>query len=297
MNLLKSHFVFNRSQRSGILLLVSLITILISVNYFYNFTKPVLIDVNSPQVIALQKEIDSLRLAEIEVRKPKRYPFNPNYITDFKAYTLGISPKEFDRLKYFRSKNQWINSVADFKRVTKVSDSVLAEISPLFKFPDWVTNPKPRSNSYEKKRNNNAFTELTFVQKIDLNLATLDQLQEVSGVGEALSNRIIGYREKLGGFTADIQLFGVWGLPQNVVKRTLNEFTVKTPKIIKRININSASASDIATIPGVSFDLAKQIWEFVELRERIESVSELEKIQGLSEVKLQLIELYLSIEQ
>ena len=297
MNSVKSHFVFNRSQRGGILLLVLLIVGLVNVNYFYDFTEPVLIDVNSSEVIALQKEIDSLRFAEIEARKPKRYPFNPNYMTDFKAYTLGVSPEEFDRLKDFRSKNQWINSVADFKRVTKVSDSILAEISPLFKFPDWVSNPKPRSNNYQKRNNNNGFTELAFDQKVDLNLATLDQLQKVSGVGEALSKRIISYRKKLGSFSADIQLYGVWGLHNDVVKRTLNVFTVKTPKTIERININSASASDIATIPGVSFDLAKQIWEFVELRERIESVSELEKIEGLSEVKLQLIQLYLSIEQ
>jgi competence protein ComEA len=297
MNLLKSHFVFNRSQRGGIFLLTLLIVVLLLVNYYYDFKKPVLIDVTSSEVMALQKEVDSLRLAEIEARKPKRYPFNPNYMTDFKAYTLGLSPEEFDRLKYFRSKNQWINSAAEFKRVTTVSDAILAEISPLFKFPDWVTNPKPRSKSYEKTSNNNGFTELTFAQKIDLNLATLDQLQKVSGVGDVLSNRVITYREKLGGFSANIQLYGVWGLRDDVVKRILNVFTIKTPKILERININSASASDIATIPGVSFDLAKQIWEFIKLRDRIESVSELEKIEGLSEVKLKLIQLYLSIEQ
>ena len=97
MNSLKSHFVFNRSQRSGIFLLILLIVVLLLVNYFYDFTKPVLIDVNSSEVIALQKEIDSLRFAEIEARKPKRYPFNPNYMNDFKAYTLGISPEEVVR--------------------------------------------------------------------------------------------------------------------------------------------------------------------------------------------------------
>jgi DNA uptake protein ComE-like DNA-binding protein len=297
MNLLKSHFVFNRSQRGGIFLLTLLIVVLLLVNYYYDFKNPVLIDVTSSEVIALQKEVDSIRLVEIEARKPKRYPFNPNYMTDFKAYTLGLSPKEFDRLKYFRSKSQWINSAAEFKRVTKVSDSVLAEISPLFKFPDWVTNPKPRSKSYKKRSSTNGYTELTFAQKIDLNLATIDQLQMVSGIGEALSGRVISYREKLGGFSADIQLYSVWGLRGDVVKRILNVCTVKTPKLIKRMDVNTASASDIATIPGVSFDLAKQIWEFVKLRERIESVSELEKIEGLSEVKLNLIQLYLLIEQ
>ena len=63
------------------------------------------------------------------------------------------------------------------------------------------------------------------------------------------------------------------------------------------MNINKASASDIATIPGISFDLAKQIWEFRIVRERIENFSELEKIEGLSPIKLMLIQLYLQIEE
>ena len=297
MNSLKSHFVFNRSQRSGILFLVLLMTILMHVNYFYDFSSPDIIDIYSPEMKGLQKEIDSLRLVEIETRKPKRYPFNPNYMTDFKAYTLGLSPQEFDRLKDFRTKNQWVNSVADFKRVTKVSDVVLAEISPLFKFPEWVNQPKSRSNGFKQDGRHKGFTELPFNKKTDLNLATLSQLEKVSGIGKSLSKRIIDYREKLGGFSADIQLYGVWGLHQDVVKRTLHVFTVKTPKTVRPINLHKASASDIATIPGVSFDLAKEIWEFVVLRGRIESVSELEKIEGLSEAKLKLIQLYLSIEQ
>ena len=297
MNSLKSHFVFNRSQRSGILFLVLLMTILMHLNYFYDFSSPDIIDIYSPEMKGLQKEIDSLRLVEIETRKPKRYPFNPNYMTDFKAYTLGLSPQEFDRLKDFRTKNQWVNSVADFKRVTKVSDVVLAEISPLFKFPEWVNQPKSRSNGFKQDGRHKGFTELPFNKKTDLNLATLSQLEKVSGIGKALSKRIIDYREKLGGFSADIQLYGVWGLHQDVVKRTLHVFTVKTPKTVRPINLHKASASDIATIPGVSFDLAKEIWEFVVLRGRIESVSELEKIEGLSEAKLKLIQLYLSIEQ
>ena len=207
MNSLKSHFVFNRSQRSGILILVLLILSLLGFYHFFDFESDAGLDVSSSEVIAFQKEMDSLRIAEIESRKPKRYPFNPNFITDFKAYTLGISPAEFDRLKAFRSKNKWVNSASDFKKVTKVSDSLLAQISPLFKFPEWINNPKPKGKSYA-----NSFSEKTYAQKIDLNLASEGQLQGVSGVGVALSKRIVAHREKLGGFSNDIQLQGVWGL-------------------------------------------------------------------------------------
>ena len=54
----------------------------------------------------------------------------------------------------FRESNQWVNSAKEFQQVTKVSDSLLATISPYFKFPDWVTNPKPKSNGYNNSYSN-----------------------------------------------------------------------------------------------------------------------------------------------
>ena len=62
------------------------------------------------------------------------------------------------------------------------------------------------------------------------------------------------------------------------------------------MNLNSISASDIATIPSISFDLAKRIWEYRILNEQIESFSQLQNIEGLTKRKLQGIQLYLKIE-
>jgi competence protein ComEA len=291
MEKIKSHFVFNRSQRNGILLLVFFISGYLVINYYVDFSKENLLDINSKEVIAIQKELDSLRTIDIASKKPKVFPFNPNFLTDFKGYTLGMSTEEIDRLLAFRKENKWINSVEDFKKVTKVSDSLLNKISPYFKFPDWVTNPKSK-NKYVKKR----FKEKKFTQKIDLNLATQDQLEAVNGIGKAFSKRIIDYRNKLGGFTNDIQLYQVYGLDFQVANSILKEFTVKTPKEIIKMNLNSISASDIATIPSISFDLAKRIWEFRILNEGIKSFSELENIEGLTKRKLQGIQLYLKLE-
>ena len=292
---LKSHFTFNKRQRSGILLLLLLIISLLCVYWFVDFSQEDILDTSSVEIVSIQKELDSLSLVEMEKRKPKIYPFNPNFITDFKGYTLGMSNEAIDRLLKFRKEGKWINSVSDFKNVTGVSDSLLNELSPYFKFPDWVNNPK-QTKSFKSERSEKGFVEKPFDQKIDLNLATEEQLQQVSGIGEALSKRIVSHREKLNGFSNDSQLYGVYGLDEAVVKRTLNLFTVKEPKEIVKINVNKASASDIATIPGISFELAKKIWEYRRLREKIQSVQELEKIDGISERKLQLIQLYLSVD-
>ncbi|MRT18015.1 helix-hairpin-helix domain-containing protein [Vitellibacter sp. q18] len=291
----KSHFSFNKQQRGGILLLLALIIALLGVYWMVDFSEEDNLDISSAEVVSLQRELDSLRSLEIANRKPKHYPFNPNFITDYKGYTLGMSNAEIDRLLQFRKQGNWINSVADFKKVTGVSDSLLDVLAPHFKFPEWVTNPKPKTNfsntAFEK-----GFSEKPFSQKIDLNTATVEQLQQVSGIGEALSNRIISYREKLGGFSDNLQLYEVYGLSPEVAGRTLNMFAVKTPKAIAKINVNKATASDIATIPGISFEMAKKIWEYRRLREKMDNLQELEKIEGMTERKLRLIQLYLSIE-
>jgi competence ComEA-like helix-hairpin-helix protein len=292
---LKSHFTFSKQQRSGILLLLLLIVALLCIYWFVDFSEEDTLDISSAEIVAVQKEMDSLRLVEIENKKPKLYPFNPNFITDYKGYTLGMTNGEIDRLLKYRKEGKWINSAADFKRVTEVSDSLVNELSPYFKFPDWVTNPKPKSN-FSNNKTDKGFAEKPYAQKIDLNKATEEQLQQVSGIGEALSKRIVSYREKLGGFSNDIELNSVYGLNPEVVQRTLNLFTVKTPREITKINVNKASASDIATIPGISFEMARKIWEFRRLREKISTIQELDKIEGMTERKLQLIQLYLSVE-
>ena len=291
MEKIKSHFVFNRSQRNGILLLFFFTSGYLVLNYYVDFSKESLLDINSKEVIAIQKELDSLRTIEIESKKPKVSPFNPNFLSDFKGYVLGMSTEEIDRLLAFRKENKWINSVKDFKKVTKVSDSLLNKISPYFKFPDWISNSKPKKN-YLKK----GFKEKTFRQKVDLNITTQEQLEKVNGIGKVNSKKIIDYRNKLGGFSDDIQIYQLYGLDYQVINKVLNEFTVKTPKEIVKMNFNSISASDIATIPGISFDLAKRIWEYRILNEQIESFSQLQNIEGLTKRKLQGIQLYLKIE-
>ena len=291
-NKFTSHLLFHKSEQGGIFFLIVLVLVLLAVYRWVDFETDTVYDSTSAEIVALQNEIDSLRQVDLASREPKLYPFNPNFITDYKAYALGMSTEEYDRLQAFRKQDKWINSKADFKRVVMVSDSWLDSMAPYFKFPEWVTNPRPKTNRTYVDFNK----EKKFSEKIDLNTATAVQLQEVPGIGKVLSERIVKYRDKLGGFTDDVQLFEVYGLAPEVVQRASHRFTVKSPKEILKININTATASDLAILPGMSFELAKEIWEFVRLREGITDLSELEKIESISANKLRRIQLYLSVQ-
>ena len=287
---MKSHFKFTKGQRSGIFLLLLIIFIIQSLYYFVDFSS-IDVSVNKDELNAFQNEIDSLRLVEIESRQTKIFPFNPNYITDYKGYTLGMTPDEIDRLLKFREQNKWVNSAKQFQDVTKVSDSLLNSISPYFKFPEWVTNSK--SNVSFKYQNS---APKTFTQKIDLNTATAKQLQQINGIGKKLSVRIVNFRNKFeGGFMDDIQLQDVYGISPEVMERLLNEFTVKTPRQIKKINLNKASIEQLVTIQHLDYEIAYEILDQRTLREGFKSLNELTKVKNFPVDKIEIIKLYLTL--
>ncbi len=286
-----SRFSFSRSEQGGMLLFLILIVGLLYVKYQYpweNHAHP--IDISSEELIAEQKRIDSLREEALKQKTPRLYPFNPNFITDYKAYVIGLSTEEFDRLQAFREKGQWINSKADFQRVTHVSKEWMDSIAPYFKFPAWVTNSK----SFRSKKQYSV--KKSAAEKVDLNSASAENLKEVYGVGPVLSERIVAFRERIGGFADEKQLYGVYGLREETILKILDDFTLKSPKPLAQMNINTATASDLATLPGISFQLGKDIWEFVRLREGISTLGELENLEGLSAQQFKLIELYLFAE-
>lgn len=291
MNNLKSHFFYDRQKRSGILVFIGLISILMSVSFWYEPTQDIAISEEEHlEVLAFQKQIDSLKAVALENKKPKRYPFNPNYITDYKGYTLGMSVEEVDRLHRFRESGQWINSISDFKKVTKVSDSLLATISPYFKFPDWITNPKPKKTYSAKPK------WKTYEQKKDLNKVTLDALLAIESLDEVTADKILRHIQKIGGYQIDNQLYDVYGVTTKQKRAILNEFTVKEKPVVQYMDVNSANASDLSTIPLLNFDLAKEIVDYRILHEGIKSLDELLVLDGMTDYKLARIKLYLSVE-
>lgn len=293
MKNLKSHFTFTKQQRSGIFALLLLIFIAQCLYFFVDF--PSEDDTNHSEMIAAYRaEVEALKMVKLEESKPKIYPFNPNFITDYKGYTLGMSNEEIDRLHAFRKTNKWVNSAEEFQKVTKVSDSLLAKLSPYFKFPDWVTNSKPKMYAPSSFQKNSK--PKTFDQKIDLNVASASQLKRVNGIGDKLSERIVKYRERIGGFVADVQLQEVYGLSPEVIERVLNEFTVKSAKPITKINVNTATVDQLVTIKYIDYEIAHNIVEQRTLREGFKSFDELTKVKDFPIKKSEIIKLYLAFD-
>ncbi|MEO9076985.1 MAG: helix-hairpin-helix domain-containing protein [Gelidibacter sp.] len=175
---------------------------------------------------------------------------------------------------------------------------MLAQLAPLFKFPDWVTTPKPKSNWGEPSKNSGhkTYNAKSYDQKMDLNKATAQDLQSVNGIGDKLSDNIIKYRNKFkGGFISEIQLHDIYGLSPEVIERVTNDFAVKTPRSIEKMKLNTATKEQLVTIQHIDYEIAHYIIEQRTLRDGFKSFEELLKVKNFPSQKFEIIKLYLTL--
>ena len=223
-------------------------------------------------------------------KKDTIYPFNPNFISDYKGYKLGMSTQEIDRLHQYRAQNKYVNSAAEFQKVTLVSNAVLEKISPYFKFPEWVSAKQEKSN---KTFQVFAPREKKEVIVKDINLATKEDLIAVYGIGEKLADKILIEKEKFGGFVSMEQFQFIWGISPEAIQDLQKRFVVKNTNSITKIAINDLSIKELSKFPYFNYSLAKEIVIFRTMNNGIKEIADLTKIKGMPNEKLKIIALYL----
>ncbi len=285
--------MFSREHRSGVFLLLLIVILFQTGWYFYDFSPKTPNPSDSEiQWLAMQSEIDSLK----QVNSNKKYeikPFNPNFITDYKGSVLGMSVEEIDRLHKFRAQDNYVNSIKEFQQVTKVSKELLNKISPHFKFPDWVANKSNSKFTGYSNPNFKKFPEKKAIVAKDINAASKEEIMEVYGIGEKISEIILQEKEKFGAFASLEQLQYVWGVSPEAYEDIQKRFFVGQNPAIKKIDINNQSLKELSKFPYFDYNLARQIVIYRSANDEIKNIEDLTKIKGMPNEKIKIIALYL----
>lgn len=243
---------------------------------------------------ALQQQLDSLPSQQAH-RTYSLNPFNPNFLSDFKAYKLGMTTDQFNKLSAFRQQGNYVNSATEFQSVTGVSDSLLHALSPYFKFPDWVRSKRNSAYHYSDtvpKKKWIQFPPKVSLPILDLNQATKEDFIKINGIGEALSERILQQKESYGGFVSMEQLTEIWGLSPQVIGELNKYFTISKLPPLKKININNASVKELSQFIYFKYPLSKNIVTYRSMNGDIR-LEDLSKIKGFPVDKIKIIALYL----
>ncbi len=276
----------NLRQRRMVLFLivlnVSLFIAYISFDRFTSTKKTYSVQTDS----SYRKMYDSL-VKSSQARQAEIKSFNPNFLTDYRAYILGIDTVALKKIRAFREKGKYFQSKEAFKKIAGIDDSLFQKLEPYIRIPVFRSKKKKTYQPFYKTGNE---------PKTDINTATKEQLMQVYGIGEKLSERIIRLRNKLGGFTIREQLKDIYALSPEAYNNLWEKFEIQTPKkITRKIPLNSADIITLAENPYINQDLAEKIYEYRSLHGPFKNFEELKKIPGFPRDKFRRIVLYLEL--
>jgi len=132
-------------------------------------------------------------------------------------------------------------------------------------------------------------------KRIDINKAGLEDWKAFKGIGETLSNRIIKYREKLGGFHAPQQVAEVYGISDSLFQ-SIQPFLDVSNARISKLKVNEADSLTLMQHPYISKTLAKQVVSYRERYQPYASPDDLLKLYSMNDSLLTKLLPYLSFE-
>lgn len=310
--------LFNNKEKKGIVLLSTLLMVFIGIIWFRNYTFTELKIESLDNHDSLQVSLQDLKHEMKNDYQKTQNNYNSgfaynngknNYEDHFPAIELSeFDPNtvSFDQLRRMgvneRAVNNWIKYLSkggkfkkpeDLKKVFGLSPKTYDVLSQFVKISQTngsIIQPEKRSDF--KKIN----FENQIVQKnnkiYDLNTSSPEDLTELDGIGEVLSQRIVKYRDKLGGFVNIDQLKEVYGLPAETFENIKYKVTVD-PKMLKKIKINLADEFVLSGFPYISKRYASQIINYRNQHGIFRGIDDLKKIKSLDDALIQKIEPYI----
>lgn len=267
---------WTRPMRRG-LLLVFVLSLLGHLVVFY-----------LPEKMDLKKNITPLpqdlvarrdSLLSLKATEDTLYPFNPNHMTSFQAYRLGLPKWMSDSIKTRIARREYFKTTDEVRRFLALNDTAWLNVYPYIKLPEYVSKKRKKA---------------PLKNKLQLNTATLDQLQKVYGIGPVLATRILDMRNALGGFISPNQLDDIWGLNQEVIDRVWHLFSLDSVPLVEPLNINTATIDELASNYYIQYGLASRIVAYRSRHGEIVDLNQMALKLEIDSVRIARIALYLN---
>ncbi|MGB0931209.1 MAG: helix-hairpin-helix domain-containing protein [Chitinophagales bacterium] len=229
----------------------------------------------------------------------KLAPFDPNKLTYEDGRQLGLSHQASKALVGFVKKGMVFRKKEDIKKVYGFTDEDYERLEDLIQIEEKKEDIAANEDFNLEEKRERPKTFQKFEEKepisVDINTATIEDWKKLKGIGSSFSNRIVKYRDMLGGFTHPEQLKEVYGLDAILYVEIMNFLTNENPQEIKSLNINTVDELTLKGHPYISPKLAKAIVKKRIRRGDYQEVSEIQKIAGVDDVLFQKLSPYLSV--
>ncbi len=233
-----------------------------------------------------------------ETAPPVLFIFDPNTCSYDDLLRLGLSARQARTLINYRSTGARFRRPDDLRRVYGIDSASAAKLIPYIFIEgdpegrksggrkEWPGADQGREASmasangyrsdsqrrpsadqaetaegvpqYNRGDNRAASTACGDEVALDINRCSAGELVAIPGIGPVLAERIIKYRNLLGGFVDKWQLAEVYGLDSSVARLAAERLTL-TFDDVRPLVLDSASYSDLARHPYLGYEAARKI--------------------------------------
>lgn len=268
-----------------------------------------------PDVTYRQTAPSSVSGYAVAEEKVETFLFDPNTADSTTLLRLGLAPWQVRSIYKYRAKHGRYHTPEDFKRLPGMTYELWERLGPQIRIArqfQYIDEREKRpSSSYKPAPVNRQQeqTDQTFPEEqprnmdtvavhprkyqtltlVDVNTADTTELMRIPGIGSYRSNRIVRYRQQLGGYVNTEQVMEACELPDDI----LPWLCVLEGTPVKKINVNKLSLQRLMSHPYISFYQARAVVEYRKAFGDLKSVEELNGLEGFTSQKIEKLQPYL----
>ena len=304
-NRFREYFTFTKKERNGIIVLLVILILLILLKVYQNnksFGEIVLIDDDFQKDIEKFEEslipkkvnkknkrisyADQVDTHKEEWCKPETlFDFNPNKASGKKLKELGFTKKQINTLINFRNKGGKFYKKEDLLKIYGIEIEQYKILEPYIII-------EMQDNSREKKKFIDRKTEPKIFIKI--NSATKENLIKLHGIGNSFAERIIKYRDLLGGFYTKDQLLEVYGMDSTRYLGFIQDVLIDT-NLINKISLNEADFKTFIRHPYLNKYQTGAILKYKEVMGDFSKIEQIYQTNLLTKEEYSKLEPYLKL--
>jgi DNA uptake protein ComE-like DNA-binding protein len=205
-------------------------------------------------------------------------PFDPNTIDFDRLCDYGFSEFQAGNLVKYRNSGGVFYKSFDLLKIYGIDSAFLMRINQFVQIERKDEEPDFGKNE---------------TLKIELNAADSSDLVQLKGIGPAYANRIIKYRELLGGYYNKEQIKEVYNFPEELYQQVEPYVFVDTTTINK-LRINFSEFSELLRHPYFSKNEVKLMLDKRDRDGAYKNIADLQVLEGFDSEKVKKIRPYIT---
>lgn len=300
-NPFKEFLYFSKGDRRAIVALGCIVVFAIGVLMVVDAWKEKEGNVKTGEKVAVDVEEKEER-GEVVMRM-----FDPNTVDSLTLIGFGLKPWKVKNFLHYRASGRVFRSAEDLgntygwtaEDVERVRGYVRVgkeyeKGKRLFGGTEKLQPKREEREEWKRKeeKTEHASNKFHTLTKVDINTADTATLRRIPGVGAKISEAIVRYRERLGGFYSVEQL-----REMKIVSPELLEWMeVSSSSNIQKINLNKSSFQALNSHPYISYDQTKALLQYIRLYGKVKDEQALLETGIFTQEEVERLKPYLDYE-